>query len=88
MTDRIGKVWLVGAGPNDPGLLTIKGKAMLERAEVVVYDHLVSTGILAMIPKETKKINVGKISETIRYRRMRSIKFWWMRHCAGNGLSD
>lgn len=62
MTDRIGKVWLVGAGPNDPGLLTIKGKAMLERAEVVVYDHLVSTGILAMIPQETKRINVGKIS--------------------------
>jgi len=47
-----GKVWLVGAGPNDPGLMTVKGKAVLEQAEVVLYDHLVSQGILAMIPRE------------------------------------
>jgi uroporphyrinogen III methyltransferase/synthase len=57
-----GKVWLVGAGPNDPGLMTVKGKAVLEQAEVVLYDHLVSQGILAMIPREAKRINVGKIS--------------------------
>ncbi|ABX42157.1 uroporphyrinogen-III C-methyltransferase [Lachnoclostridium phytofermentans] len=55
-----GKVWLVGAGPSDPGLLTIKGKAVLEQAEVVVYDQLVGDGILCMIPKSAKKINVGK----------------------------
>lgn len=57
-----GKVWLVGAGPHDAGLLTLKGKTVLEQAEVVVYDHLVSQGILAMIPREVKKVNVGKIS--------------------------
>lgn len=57
-----GKVWLVGAGPSDPGLFTLKGKAVLEQAEVVVYDNLVSGSILAMIPRETKKIDVGKIS--------------------------
>jgi len=57
-----GKVWLVGAGPHDTGLLTLKGKSVLERADVVVYDHLVSRGILAMIPKRAEKINVGKIS--------------------------
>lgn len=60
--NRTGKVWLVGAGPNDPGLLTIKGKAVLEQAEVVVYDHLVGQGILAMIPRGAKRIDVGKIS--------------------------
>lgn len=58
----IGKVWLVGAGPNDAGLLTIKGKTVLEQAEVVVYDHLVGRSILAMIPRAVKLINVGKIS--------------------------
>lgn len=57
-----GKVWLVGAGPNDAGLLTLKGKAVLEQADVVVYDHLVGPGILSMISKSAKLIDVGKIS--------------------------
>ena len=57
-----GKVWLIGAGPSDVGLFTLKGKAVLEQAEVVVYDNLVGQGILAMMPKTAKKINVGKIS--------------------------
>ncbi|WP_343216385.1 uroporphyrinogen-III C-methyltransferase [Clostridium simiarum] len=55
-----GKVWLVGAGPSDPGLFTLKGKSVLEGADVVVYDQLVGQGILSMIPKEAKKIDVGK----------------------------
>ena len=54
------KVWLVGAGPSDPGLLTIKGKAVLEQAQTVVYDRLVGDGILAMIPGEAERIFVGK----------------------------
>lgn len=57
-----GKVWLVGAGPSDVGLMTIKGKQVLEQAEVVVYDALVGLGILALIPKEAERINVGKRS--------------------------
>lgn len=57
-----GKVWLVGAGPSDPSLLTIKGKNVIEKADVVVYDRLVSDGILSMIPKAAKKIYVGKAS--------------------------
>lgn len=57
-----GKVWLVGAGPSDVGLLTIKGKQVLENAEVVVYDALVGAGILALIPPEAEKINAGKRS--------------------------
>ena len=59
---KLGKVWLVGAGPSDPGLFTLKGKTVLEQAEVVVFDNLVSGSILAMIPREAKKIDVGKIS--------------------------
>ena len=60
MIDRKGKVWLVGAGPGDIGLLTVKGKEVLELAEVVVYDALVSDEIAALIPSSAKKINVGK----------------------------
>lgn len=55
-----GKVWLVGAGPSDPGLLTVKGKAVLEQAQAVVYDRLVGDGILALIPEAAEKIDVGK----------------------------
>lgn len=55
-----GKVWLVGAGPSDAGLLTLKGKRLLETADVVVYDRLVGTAILGMIPKGVRQIDVGK----------------------------
>ncbi len=56
----VGKVYLVGAGPGDPGLLTVKGKTLLEHAEVVIYDALVSPEILAIINPQAEKINAGK----------------------------
>ena len=56
----VGKVYLVGAGPGDPGLLTVKGKTLLEQADVVIYDALVSPEIMAIIPEATEKINAGK----------------------------
>jgi uroporphyrin-III C-methyltransferase len=55
-----GKVYLVGAGPGDPGLMTLKGKALLECADVVIYDALVSPPILGMINPQAEQINAGK----------------------------
>jgi uroporphyrin-III C-methyltransferase len=60
MQNSIGKVYLVGAGPGDPGLMTIKGKTLLECANVVIYDALVSDPILAMIGPQAQRINAGK----------------------------
>lgn len=55
-----GKVWLVGAGPSDPGLFTLKGKEVLAQAQVVVYDALVGYGVLSMIPETAEAVYVGK----------------------------
>ena len=57
---KTGKVTLVGAGPGDKGLLTLKGKERIEQAEVVIYDRLIGDGILGLIPKDALRINVGK----------------------------
>ncbi len=57
-----GMVYLVGAGPGDPGLFTIKGKMLLEQAEVVVFDRLVGDQILSYAPREAEFIYVGKES--------------------------
>jgi len=56
----VGKVFLVGAGPGDPGLLTCKGRAILERCEVVVYDRLANPCLLDLAPAEAERIYVGK----------------------------
>ncbi len=60
--EKKGFVYLVGAGPGDPGLFTIKGKELLARAQVVVYDRLVSPEILAYAHPEAELIYVGKES--------------------------
>ena len=60
MGDQVGKVWLVGAGPGDAGLFTCKGYDVLQQADVVVYDALVGDGVLALVPRGARTIDVGK----------------------------
>ena len=60
MTATKGKVYLIGAGPGDPGLLTIKAKECIESADVVVYDYLASPFLLDYAGKDAQIIYVGK----------------------------
>ena len=53
-------VYLVGAGPGDPGLITVKGLACLRRAEVVIYDYLANESLLEAAPSQAERIYVGK----------------------------
>ncbi|MEE1085621.1 MAG: uroporphyrinogen-III C-methyltransferase [Schaedlerella sp.] len=59
---KTGKIWLAGAGPGDAGLLTIKAKELLETADVIVYDALISTEIMSLIANDKEFIYVGKRS--------------------------
>ncbi|MGH7413652.1 MAG: uroporphyrinogen-III C-methyltransferase, partial [Candidatus Rokuibacteriota bacterium] len=57
-----GRVYLVGAGPGDPGLMTVRGLAVLRRAEVVVYDRLVNPALLDEAPRTARRRFAGKRS--------------------------
>jgi uroporphyrinogen III methyltransferase/synthase len=59
-TPKKGKVYLVGAGPGDPNLITLRGKFLLERAEVVVYDYLANKKLLQHVPPAAELVYVGK----------------------------
>lgn len=56
------KVYLIGAGPGDAGLMTVKGRELLAAADTVIYDALAGDGIMGFIPGTAKQIYVGKRS--------------------------
>ena len=55
-----GKVYLIGAGPGDPELITLKGERLLKNCEAVVYDRLIPESLLYLVPENCEKIDVGK----------------------------
>ncbi len=59
-TLKAGKVWLIGAGPGDPDLLTVKAARLIARADAVVFDHLVGDGIMDLARADARRIYAGK----------------------------
>src|SRR5664279_297509 len=54
------KVYLVGAGPGDPELITVKGRRILQQADAVLYDHLANSALLSLAPPHAERLYVGK----------------------------
>jgi len=58
--DKKGKAYLIGAGPGDPGLITVRGRELLQKAEVIIYDYLAGKKLLSYVPKDAEFIYAGK----------------------------
>src|SRR5687768_14123049 len=59
---KYGKVYICGAGPGDPSLITVKCWDLIKNSDIILYDRLVSSGILKLIPEDTPKVYVGRSS--------------------------
>src|SRR5659263_547601 len=74
--NKPGKVYIIGAGPGDAGLITIKAVDCLRLADVVVYDNLVNEELLKYAPEKARFIYAGKKAAIIHCRRMPSMIYW------------
>jgi siroheme synthase len=66
-----GKVWLVGAGPGDPELLTVRAHRLITQARVLAFDELVSPAVLALAPPDAERIPVGRRAGGCRHHEAR-----------------
>ena len=80
-----GKAYLVGAGPGDPELLTLKALKILQAADVVLHDDLISADILALAPRTAFIQNVGKRCGQKRTRSSSEGEAKRLKHCASTG---
>lgn len=77
------KVYLVGAGPGNPGLLTVAGLEVLKKADVVLYDRLVDAGVLELLPRRARKVYVGAGKGGARARQERIYRLMKKYHDKG-----
>lgn len=83
---RRGKVWLVGAGPGDPALLTVKAHRLVSAARVLAYDELVSPEILALAPVDAERTAVGRRGAGCRHHEARIHPAVLLRALAGQDV--
>jgi siroheme synthase len=84
----MGKVYLIGAGPGDPDLLTVKAARLLQRATIVLHDSLVSREVLQLIPREAEIIDVGKRSgqKLLTQDEINELLISYATQCSGRSL--
>lgn len=80
MRERAGRVFLVGAGPGAPDLLTLRGAELLRRADVVLFDSLIDPVLLDLLPEHAERIDVGKRGHDEPVRSQRDIETLMVEH--------